>query len=164
MLLNAKSSFFPYRASGLRLRASVAGVSGTILVIALIFGCWGKAAMGQKASQDSAIMPKYDLKTETKTKGIVDEVKILPLGSRKDLREVILKSGEEKIYIYVCPQTFEEEMGISFSKGDEVAVTGSKVKQEDLDVILARELVKGTDTLVFRDAKGNPVWDPRTGK
>jgi hypothetical protein len=164
VLLNAKSSFFPYRASGLRLRASVAGVSGTILVIALIFGCWGKAAMGQKASQDSAIMPKYDLKTETKTKGIVDEVKILPLGSRKDLREVILKSGEEKIYIYVCPQTFEEEMGISFSKGDEVAVTGSKVKQEDLDVILARELVKGTDTLVFRDAKGNPVWDPRTGK
>jgi hypothetical protein len=164
VLLNAKSSFFPYRASGLRLRASVAGVSGTILVIALIFGCWGKAAMGQKASQDSAIMPKYDLKTETKTKGIVDEVKILPLGSRKDLREVILKSGEEKIYIYVCPQTFEEEMGISFNKGDEVAVTGSKVKQEDLDVILARELVKGTDTLVFRDAKGNPVWDPRTGK
>jgi hypothetical protein len=164
VLLNAKSSFFPYRASGLRLRASVAGVSGTILVIALIIACWAVPVTGQKASQDSAIMPKYDLKTETKTKGIVDEVKILPLGSRKDLREVILKSGEEKIYIYVCPQTFEEEMGISFSKGDEVAVTGSKVKQEDLDVILARELVKGTDTLVFRDAKGNPVWDPRTGK
>jgi hypothetical protein len=164
VLLNAKSSFFPYRASGLRLRASVAGVSGTILVIALIIACWAVPVTGQKASQDSAIMPKYDLKTETKTKGIVDEVKILPLGSRKDLREVILKSGEEKIYIYVCPQTFEEEMGISFNKGDEVAVTGSKVKQEDLDVILARELVKGTDTLVFRDAKGNPVWDPRTGK
>ena len=109
-------------------------------------------------------MPKYDLQTEMKTKGIVDEVKILPLGAKKNLREVIIKSGEDKIYIYVCPQTFEEEMGISFSKGDEIAVTGSKVKQEELEVILARELVKGTDTLVFRDAKGNPVWDPRTGK
>jgi hypothetical protein len=163
VLLNAKSSFHPYPSSGL-LRDSVAGVFGTILVAGLIVACWAISAMGQKASQDSAIVPKYDLKTETKTKGIVDEVKILPLGSRKDLREVILKNGEEKIYIYVCPQTFEEEMGISFSKGDEVAVTGSKVKQEDLDVILARELVKGTDTLVFRDGKGNPVWDPRTGK
>jgi hypothetical protein len=31
-------------------------------------------------------------------------------------------------------------------------------------MILARELVKGTDTLMFRDDKGQPVWDPRTGK
>jgi hypothetical protein len=64
----------------------------------------------------------------------------------------------------VCPKPFQEEMGISFSKGEEIAVTGSKVKQETLDVILARELVKGTDTLLFRDDKGKPVWDSRTGK
>lgn len=31
-------------------------------------------------------------------------------------------------------------------------------------VILARELVKGTDTLQFRDDKGNPLWDLRTSK
>jgi len=64
----------------------------------------------------------------------------------------------------VCPKPFQEEMGISFSKGDEVAVTGSKVKQEALDVILAREFVKGADTLMFRDDKGKPVWDSRTSK
>lgn len=121
-------------------------------------------AVAQKPSQDPGILPKYDLKTETKTKGIVDEIKIVPLGSKKDLREVVLKSGEDKIHIYVCPQTFEEEMGITFAKGDELAITGSRVKQEETDVILVREMVKGTDTLVFRDAKGNPVWDPRTGK
>jgi hypothetical protein len=55
-------------------------------------------------------------------------------------------------------------MWISFIKGDELAVTGSKVKQETADVILAREVVKGTDTLMFRDEKGKPVWDDRTGK
>jgi hypothetical protein len=121
-------------------------------------------ALSQKASQDSAVLPKYDLQTETKTKGIVDEVNILPLGSKKDLRELIIASGSDKIHIYVCPRIFEEEMGISFSKGDEIAVTGSKVKLEELDVILARELVKGSDTLVFRDGKGIPVWDPRTEK
>jgi hypothetical protein len=55
-------------------------------------------------------------------------------------------------------------MGISFTKGDQIAVTGSKVKQDTADVILARELVKGSDTLMFRDDKGKPVWDARTGK
>ena len=55
-------------------------------------------------------------------------------------------------------------MGISFGKGDEIAVTGSNVKQDASDVILARALVKGADTLQFRDDKGSPLWDLRTGK
>jgi len=118
----------------------------------------------QKAQQDEGSLPKYDLHTETKTKGVVDEVKLLPLGTRKDFTELIIKSGDDKVHIYVCPKPFQEEMGISFSKGDEISVTGSKVKQETSDVILARELVKGTDTLLFRDNKGKPVWDWRTGK
>ena len=50
------------------------------------------------------------------------------------------------------------DMGVSFSKGDEISLTGSKVKQGEADLILAREVVKGTDTLVLRDDKGNPVW------
>jgi len=118
----------------------------------------------QKAQQDEGSLPKYDLHTETKTKGVVDEVKLLPLGTRKDFTELIIKSGDDKVHIYVCPKPFQEEMGISFSKGDEISVTGSKVKQEASDVILARELVRGTDTLLFRDDKGKPVWDWRTGK
>jgi len=55
-------------------------------------------------------------------------------------------------------------MGITFTKGDAITITGAKVKQQESEVILARELVKGQDTLLFRDDKGNPVWDSRTGK
>jgi hypothetical protein len=117
----------------------------------------------QKApAEDSS--PKYDLQTETKIKGVVDEVNVFSLGTRKDFTELIIKNGDDKVHIYVCPKPFQEEMGISFSKGDQIAVTGSKVKQEAAEVILAREMVKGTDTLMFRDDKGKPVWDWRTGK
>jgi hypothetical protein len=120
--------------------------------------------LSQKAQPGNPAMPKYDLQTETKTKGIVDEINVLAMGTRKDFTELVIKSGEDKFHIYVCPKPFQEEMGISFIKGDEIVITGSKVKQEMSDVILARQLVKGTDTLMFRDDKGNPVWDPRTGK
>jgi hypothetical protein len=115
------------------------------------------------AAQD-APAPKYDLQTEMKAKGVVEEEKLVTLGSRKDFTELIVKSGDEKLTIYVCPKPFQDEMGITFAKGDEVSVTGSKLKQDAVDVILARELVKGTDTFIFRDSKGKPVWDPRTGK
>jgi len=121
-------------------------------------------ALSQKTQPDDGTLTKYDLHTETKTKGVVDEVKLLPLRVRKDFTELIIKSGDDKIHIYMCPKPFLEEMGLSFSKGDEIAVTGSKVKQETADVILARELVRGADTVLLRDDKGNPVWDWRTGK
>jgi len=121
-------------------------------------------AISQKAQPADHKLPTYDLLTETKTTGVVDEINVLTFGTRKDFTELIVKSGDDKVHIYLCPKPFEVEMGISFSKGDEVAVTGSKVKQETTDVILARQLVKGTDTLLFRDDKGKPVWDWRTGK
>jgi hypothetical protein len=108
--------------------------------------------------------PQYDPQTEMKTKGLVEEINVVTVGTRKDFTELILKSGEDKLHIYVCPKPFQDEMGISFIKGDEIAVTGSKIKQDASEVILAREMVKGSDTLMFRDGKGKPVWDERTGK
>ena len=125
---------------------------------------WLTPGLSQKTQPEGSSLPKYDLNTETKTKGVIDEVNLLSVGTRKDFTELIIKSGDDKVHIYVCPKPFQEEMGISFSKGDEIAVKGSRVKQDASDVILARELVKGTDTLLFRDDKGNPVWDWRTGK
>ncbi len=62
---------------------------------------------------------------------------------------------------YLCPKTFLDDMGMSFAKGDEITMTGSKVKQGDADLFLVREITKGTDTFVLRDPKGEPVWDWR---
>jgi hypothetical protein len=61
--------------------------------------------------------------------------------------------------VYLCPESFLADMGVSFSKGDAIALTGSTVKQDGADLILAREVVKGNDTLVLRDDKGSPVWN-----
>jgi hypothetical protein len=96
--------------------------------------------------------------------GVIDEVNQLSIGSRKDFTELIIKNGADNLHISVSPKPFQEEIGLSFSKGDRVPVTGSKVKQDASEVTLARELVKGTDTLMFRDNKEKPVWDWSTGK
>ena len=120
------------------------------------------AGVAQKAPDSGT--PKYDSQTEMKTNGVIEEINVLTVGNRKDFTELVLKNGDDKLHIYVCPKPFQDEMGISFMKGDQIAVTGSRVKQDASDVILAREMVKGTDTLMFRDNKGKPVWDERTGK
>jgi hypothetical protein len=112
--------------------------------------------VAQKAQETNR--PKYDLNTETKMKGTVEEVKLPPKGSEKEIAHLLVKIGTDTMDVYLCPKSFLDDMGVSFSQGDEIVLAGSRVKQGEADLILAREIVKGTDTLVLRDAKGKPVW------
>ena len=114
--------------------------------------------IAQKAQRNDTSGPKYDSHTETKIKGTVQEVKSPPKGSEKEIVHLLVKNGTEIVDVYLCPKSFLEEMGVGFSKDDEIVVTGSKIKQDGMDLVLAREVVKGHDMLVLRDDKGNPVW------
>jgi hypothetical protein len=94
-------------------------------------------------------------------KSTAEEVKLPPKVSEKEVAHLLVKTGADTVDVYLCPKSFLDDMGVSFSKGDEIALTGSKVKHGEADLILAREVVKGSDTLVLRDDKGNPVWSWR---
>src|SRR5664279_3851679 len=91
--------------------------------------------------------PKYDPATETKLKGVVAELKFLPPAGGKPAAYLVIKSGEATVQVFLCPKSFLDDMGASFKADDKIEVTGSKVKQGDADLILAREVVKGDDTL-----------------
>jgi hypothetical protein len=116
-------------------------------------------ALSQKSTTADAVLPKYDATTETKAKGVVDEVTQFSLANKRQITELTLKSGNDTLRIFVSPKSFQDDMGVSFSKGDQISLTGSKVKMEDEEVILGKEIVKGNDTLLLRDDKGNPVWN-----
>ena len=85
-------------------------------------------------------------------------MKLPPKGSEKEIAHLLVKEGTNSLDVYLCPKSFFDDMGMSFAKGDEIAITGSKVKQGETDLILAREIVKGNDTFALRDGKGEPVW------
>jgi len=110
----------------------------------------------QKAAKPAS--PKYDLQAETKIKGTIDEVKLPPKGSEKEIVHLLVKSGGESVDVYLCPKSFWDDMGMDFAKGDEISLTGAKVKQGEAELFLAREVVKGNNTFALRDGKGQPVW------
>lgn len=103
--------------------------------------------------------PKYDIATEAKFKVTVQDLKLPAKGKEKDAAHLVVTSGTDTIDIYLCPKAFLDDMGATFAKGDEVTVTGSKITQDGADMILARQVVKGSDTLMLRDDKGKPVWN-----
>jgi hypothetical protein len=103
-------------------------------------------------------VPKYDAATETILKVAVQELKFVPPTGAKPAAYLVTKSGPDAVQIFLCPKSFLDTIGAEFKAGDEIQVTGSKVKQDGADLILAREVVKGGDTLTLRFKDGKPAW------
>lgn len=102
--------------------------------------------------------PKYDPTTESTFKGVVEELKFVPPSGARPVAYLVVKSGSDSVQVFLCPKKFLDEMGVEFKANDEIEVTGSKVKQDGADLTLAREVVKGGDTLTLRFKDGKPAW------
>ena len=102
--------------------------------------------------------PKYDPATEVTFKGTVEELKLVPPSGGKPLAYLVVKSGSDEVQVFLCPKKFLDDMGVEFKASDVIEVTGSKVKQDGADLTLAREVVRGGDTLTLRFKDGKPAW------
>ena len=111
---------------------------------------------GQKAAETS--MPKYDVSKEVKIKGIIEDVKEMSMGKGEVGIHLMVKTDKETIEVRLCPSGYLKDFEVAFTKGQQVEVTGSRIKVDDRDVILAREVVQGNNTVTLRDKQGGPVW------
>jgi hypothetical protein len=106
----------------------------------------------------SQAQPKYDVATEGTFKGIVEEVKLVPPSGGKPVAYLVLKNGADAVHVFLCPKKFLDDMGVAFKADEQIEVTGSKVKQDGADLTLAREVLKGGETLTLRFKDGKPAW------
>src|SRR5438552_3957448 len=99
------------------------------------------AVFSFSAAQQSKTQPllRYDLQTETKIKGTIQELKLPESQSKRAATELELKSDTGLVEVYLCPKAFLTDMGVNLDKGDEIQVTGSKIKQANGELFLARE-------------------------
>jgi hypothetical protein len=105
-------------------------------------------------------VPKYDPAAEKIFKGSVEEVRERQCPMSRGVgSHVMLKLGDGSlIEVHLAPAKFVKVYELTFAKGDQLEVTGTKVKFEDVDTIFAREVKRGNDVFVFRDKEGHPVW------
>jgi DNA/RNA endonuclease YhcR with UshA esterase domain len=125
------------------------------LMIALVAG-----VVPLFAAQTSEAVPKYDPSTEAVFKGTVVEVRDrqCPVSGGMGSHVVLSLQDGSTIEVHLASTKFVKSYDLVFNKGDQLEVTGSKVKFEGVDTIFAREVKRGDDTFVFRDKNGKPVW------
>jgi hypothetical protein len=102
---------------------------------------------------------KYDPATETTLKGVVDDVKEVPNSYAGETGlHLMLKTEAGILEVQVAPVSFLKAMEITFAKGDELKIVGSKVTKDGNALVLARDITRGSNELVMRDKQGDPVW------
>lgn len=106
-------------------------------------------------------MRNYNPSTETTVKGTVEEVKQVSGRRGWNGTHLVLKTEAGQMEVHVGPSSYISGQGFSFAKGDEVEAMGSRVKIEDSDVLIAREIKKEGKTLTLRNAQGIPQWSGR---
>jgi len=71
---------------------------------------------------------------------------------------LMLKTDAGILQVHVAPRRFLHGNGVSFSKGDQIAVVGSTVTYEGHDAMIARKITRGDQTYAFRQPDGTPLW------
>ena len=117
------------------------------------------AAAGQKSGPGVAV-PKYDPAAEATFKGTVEEVRDrqCPMSGGMGSHLILRLSPSETIEVHLASTKFVKTYDLVFSKGDAVTVIGTKVQFEGVETIFAREVTRGSETFVFRDKDGKPIW------
>lgn len=115
-------------------------------------------AASQTPQKTSPPGRRYDPAAEVTVKGTIEAVE------RQEGRKgwagvhITLKTEKETLTVHLGPAWFLEKNKMELAKNDEVEITGSRVKFGEKDVLLARLLKKGEQSLTLRDEQGIPAW------
>jgi len=105
--------------------------------------------------------PLYNPATEITVTGTVEAENKITGRQGWGGTHLQLKTESETLDVHVGPSWFLSQNKVTFAKGDQIEVTGSKVKFANADALLAREITKGGQKLILRNENGFPVWSRR---
>lgn len=111
-----------------------------------------------KAAGATINEPAYNPATVVNVFGTVTSVRQVAPGNALAGTHLTVQTKTAKLDVYVAPPDFLKFLKASFKVGEEVEIIGSKVKFENADVILTRQLDDGFALITLRDPIGVADW------
>jgi hypothetical protein len=98
----------------------------------------------------------YNRATETTVTGVVSEVLDFscPVSEGEMGDHLVLKTAEGEVMVHLAPGRVMRSQKLRFAPGEQLTVTGSRVRITGHNDLIAREIVRGLDDYVIRDQAG----------
>jgi hypothetical protein len=132
----------------------IVGLLG-VVVFAVALVAIDAGAQGRRGGAQGPA--NYSAAAEVTVKGTVAELKS---GPRQGIH-VMLMTSDATLELVLGPPWYQTEKRYELAKGDQIDVIGAKSTVDGRDVLLVREIKKGSETMTFRDTKGVPMWAGR---
>ena len=119
---------------------------------------------GQKRRGQTMGMPQYDTATEVTLTGTVTKVEPHAARMGGNGTHLVVSFDSETLTVHVGPSNYLAQQGFSFAAGEQIEVTGSRIKFQGTDVLIAREIKQGDKVLRLRNSQGIPAWSRNRGR
>ena len=129
------------------------GVVFAVAVLAVLLLVVGGEFYRPVRGQGAAL---YNPANETIMKGVVQQATefTCPVSEGEVGDHLMLKTSEGLVEIHLGPARIMRSQQVKFSPGDQIEVVGAKLRVRGNDDLIAREITRGNETLVFRDHAG----------
>src|SRR6202140_2264619 len=103
--------------------------------------------------------PAYDSSDDVSVQGNVQDVQqfYCPISGEQGIH-LIVKTQNGTVQVHVAPTRFLRSNNLSFSRGDEIQVVGSRIVYQGHDAMIARSIARKGQTVAFRKPNGRPLW------
>ena len=101
----------------------------------------------------------YNTSNEGILQGVVQDVQefYCPISGDEGTH-LLVKTEGGTLQVHVAPTRFLRDKKLSFSKGDQIQVVGSRIIYNGREAVIARRVTRGNETMAFREPNGKPIW------
>ncbi|MBZ5719161.1 MAG: hypothetical protein LAO03_02165 [Acidobacteriia bacterium] len=98
----------------------------------------------------------YDPATETLISGVVTDTRdfICPVSEQEIGSHLLLQTANGVVQVHLAPARVMRGRKITFARDDSITVVGSRVQRLGKNDLIAREITRGNETIVFRNPQG----------
>jgi len=129
------------------------GLVFAVAVIAVLLLVLGVGFHRPVTAQGAAL---YNPANEVVVKGIVQEEQDFdcPVSEGEVGSHLMLKTSAGVLQVHLAPVRIMSSQKLSFAPGDQIEVVGSKIRLEGKNGVIAREITRCNETIIFRDGQG----------
>ena len=138
----------------MKMKSLLYGMAFAVVILAVLLLVLGVNFQRPSSVQDAAL---YNPADEVTLKGVVQDVQEFdcPVSEGELGSHLMLKTTDGVLQVHLAPVRIMSGQNIKFAPGDQIEVIGAKVRVAGKKGVIAREIVRGNEDLVFRDRAGN---------
>ena len=136
----------------MKLSSLLIGMLFAVAVIAILLMVFG-VSFHRPLAQGAAL---YNATNEVAVKGVVQQIQefACPVGEGEMGTHLMLKTDNGVLQVHLAPARIMRSQNLTFAPGDQIEVVGAKICLQGQDGLIAREIIRGNESFIFRDPQG----------